>query len=105
MAGSDDLANNAALTVIARFSMLAIAALLPILGAVGLFILNRGVSSVDQVSAKIDSVQSDISRVREQAIETNGTVKIIQQMQTVQGLTISDHETRVRILEGKTAKP
>lgn len=85
---TDYLANNAALTVISRFSMLAATAALPVLG----WLLIRGVNSVDDLGHKIDVVH-------EQVIEANGNVKVVQQTQSMQGTMLLDHETRMRLLE------
>jgi hypothetical protein len=49
-------------------------------------------SSVDKISEKIDTL-------RDQALETNGSVKLIQQTQISQGRMLDDHEARLRAAE------
>ena len=82
------LVNSVALTLFARISMIVASIAIPAAG----WMLQRGVSSVDEVSRKIDTM-------KEQALDTNGTVKLIQQTQTQQTQIIADHEVRVRSLE------
>ena len=82
------VANSVALTLISRFAMIAATLALPIVG----WMVQRGVSTGDVVAEKID-------RLRDQSIETNGTVKLIQQTQAVQGASLTDHESRIRIQE------
>lgn len=85
------LVNSVALTLIARGAMiLATVVGLPVAG----FMLQRGVNTVDEVSQKIDTM-------RNQAFETNSTVKLIQQTQGMQTQIIADHEARVRTLENQ----
>lgn len=81
----EKLVNSVALTLIARIAMVIAAGALPVAG----WMLSRGISSIDEVSRKIDTM-------RDQAFETNGTVKLIQQTQTLQTKTIDDHEIRIR---------
>jgi hypothetical protein len=59
---------------------------------VAAWMMNRAVESVDRISTKVDSL-------REQSLETNGTVKLIQQSQDVQNRILADHEARMRLLE------
>jgi hypothetical protein len=54
--------------------------------------MNRALSNSDQIA-------SSIATIKEQSIETNGTVKLIQQAQEAQSRAISDHEARMRVLE------
>lgn len=82
------LVNNAILTIVARLAMIVAAGSLPIAG----WMVQRGVNTIDDVSKKIDTM-------RDQALETNGTVKLIQQTQGIQTQIIADHELRVRTLE------
>lgn len=85
------LVDNVALTIIARGAIiLATGVGLP--GA--LWMMNRAVNSVDTISAKIDTL-------RDQAIETGGTVKLIQQLQGSQQRALDDHEARLRALAAK----
>ncbi len=85
---NDKLANSSMLMVIARFSMIAATLALPIAG----WMLQRGVNAVDEVARKVDTI-------RDQTIETNGNVKLIQQTQQVQSSILTDHEGRMRLLE------
>lgn len=89
------LVNSAVLTVIARLAMVFAAGAAP----VGGWMLQRAITSVDEVARKIDAA-------RDLALETGVNVKLIQQTQQIQGAVLADHETRVRILEGRpiTAK-
>lgn len=86
----DRLVNSAILTIVARFAMVTAAGAMPVAG----WMLQRSISTVDEVSRKIDSV-------RDLAFETGLNVKLIQQTQTLQGAALADHETRVRQLEGR----
>lgn len=87
---ADLLASNNLLTVISRFAMITATAALPIVG----WLLQRGISSVDDVSKKVDTVN-------ERLIETGGNVKLIQQAQSMQGAIIVDHEARLRAQEAR----
>lgn len=95
------LANNPLLTLVARFAMILAAAALPIAG----WMIQRGVNSVDLISERIDKNSTELNRkvdaIKDQSTETGSNVKLIQQTQQVQGAVISDHETRVRLLEGR----
>ena len=83
------LVNNAIITLLSRGAILLATGIgLPAAG----FMINRGITAVDDISKKIDTVKDN-------AIEMNGTVKVIQQTQAVQSQILADHETRVRILE------
>jgi hypothetical protein len=82
------IVDSVAVKLIARAAMIAAACSLPIAG----WMINRGVSTIDEVSHKIDHVAYS-------ALETNGTVKLIQQTQGQQQQIIADHEIRVRSLE------
>lgn len=86
---SEKMARNALFAVISRSAMI-------FATAVGLpaaaWMMNRAVSSVDIVSAKVDAI-------RDQSIETGGTMKLIQQSQETQSRMLADHEARVRVLE------
>lgn len=82
-------ANSVGLTLIARGAMIfATVVGLPIAG----WMMNRAVDAVDKMVAKVDTI-------KEQSLETNGTVKLIQQTQGMQTQIIADHESRVRTLE------
>lgn len=83
------LVNSAVLTIIARLSMIVGAGALPVAG----WIATRGINTIDEVSRKIDAA-------RDLALETSLNVKMIQQTQTLQGATLADHESRMRLLEG-----
>ena len=86
---SEKLVNNSVLTLVARGMMIfATVVGLPIAG----WMINRAVASVDSIAGKVDSM-------KDQASDTNGTVKLIQQTQTIQTSIIADHETRMRLLE------
>jgi hypothetical protein len=83
------LVDNVMLTLVARIAIIAATAIgLPVAG----WMMNRAVSSVDSISEKID-------KVREQAVETNGTIKLLQQLQTADHQMLSDHEFRLRGVE------
>lgn len=84
------LVNNAALTVMSRLAMILATAALPVAG----WMVLRGINAVDDVAKKVDTI-------RDQTLETNGNVKLIQQTQTIQGATLADHESRMRTLERK----
>lgn len=84
------LVNSAILTITARFAMIIATAALPVVGWIAL----RGINTVDDVARKIDNV-------RDLALETSLNVKLIQQTQTLQGASLADHETRMRLLETK----
>lgn len=91
------LVNSVTLTLVSRGAMIfATMVGLPIAG----WMMNRAVDSVDQIKSKVDTI-------REQSLETNGNVKLIQLTQGVQTAIIADHEARVRSLEGinRTARP
>lgn len=92
MTTTKELAENATLTMVARFAMIIATAMLPIAaGGMG-WLLVRAVGSLDEVSHKADTI-------RDQVLETSSNVKLIQQQQTVQGAILADHEARVRLLE------
>lgn len=92
--GGEKLVNSAILTVVARFAMITAAAALP----VGGWMLQRSISTVDEIARKIDSVK-DLS------VETSLNVKLIQQMQQFQASAVSDHEARVRAIEARKVRP
>lgn len=94
MADIDKIANNSVFTLITRAAMIFVAFAVPAVG----WMLQRSVNTVDQISAKVDTV-------KDQSTETNSTVKLIQQTQSVQSQIIADHESRVRILERLTPPP
>lgn len=88
MTQTENLAGSAIFTVIARTAMILATAALPVVG----WLLQRSVNTVDEISRKVDTVN-------EKTVETNSTVKLIQQTQTMQGALIADHEGRIRGLE------
>lgn len=89
------LVNSVALTLIARGAMILMTGVgFPI----ALWMMGRAVESVDKISNKVDVI-------REQSIETNGNVKMIQQAQVNQTQIIADHETRMRFLENYNRRP
>lgn len=81
-------ANSVSLTIISRLGMIFASLALPIVG----WMIQRGVSTVDDVGRKVDTLSV-------QSVETNGTVKMIQQTQAIQTQIIADHEARMRLLE------
>jgi hypothetical protein len=89
---SERLVNSAVLTMVARFAMIGAAAALPIIGTALGWALQRGVNSVDEIGKKVDSI-------KDQSAETGMDVKLIKQIQQMQGASLADHEARVRILE------
>lgn len=84
------LVNSAILTIVARFAMIIATSALPVVGWIAL----RGINTVDDIGRKIDTV-------RDLSLETSLNVKLIQQTQTLQGASLADHETRMRMLETK----
>ena len=90
--GSSKLANNVTLTVLSRIASIAAMAALPVVGAVGVWMMQRGVGAVDAVSAKVDTVN-------ERILEAGSNVKLIQQTLEIQQRMLADHELRVRQLE------
>jgi len=93
----EKLVNSVALTLIARVAMVvATGLILPL----ALFLGQRGLSTVDEISRKIDSM-------REAAIEQSGEIKALRVQATAQQQIQADHEARVRILEatGRVAQP
>ena len=89
---SEKLANNAMLAVVSRFAMIAATVALPLsVGGIG-WLLNRNITAQDEISKKVDSI-------KDQSFETNTNVKLIQQILTIQGTMLADHEARVRMLE------
>ena len=82
-------ANSIALTLVSRLAMVLAAGALPIAG----WMLQRSVNTVDTMSSKIDGIQV-------QTMDTNFSIKLIQQNQESQRGLLADHEQRVRILEG-----
>lgn len=82
------VANSVTLTLVSRFAMIVATAALPVFG----WMLQRGVSSVDAMSAKIDAIQQRV-------IETGLLLKFVQQNQESEDRLLADHESRVRALE------
>lgn len=80
--------NSVAFTLVARGAMILATAALPIAG----WMIQRSVNTVDSISAKIDTIH-------DQTVDTNVSIKLIQQSQESQGRLLADHEQRVRILE------
>ena len=60
-----------------------------------LLMLQRGLSTVDEMSKKIDAMH-------DQGFETTAAIRTLQQMQEVQARTVADHEARVRQLERRS---
>lgn len=92
MTSSKELADNTALTVIARFAMIGASAMLPLVASVVGFMLLRGINTVDELNRNVDVI-------RDRVVETNSNVKLIQMQQTSQAALLADHEARVRVLE------
>jgi len=91
---SEKLVNSVVLTLIARFAIVvATAVVLP--GA--LWMIQRGVGSIDEISKKIDIM-------RDQAFETSGAIRALQQSSATQAQILSDHEQRVRVLEAQSRR-
>lgn len=88
MPDGDKLANSVILILLSRFAMIFAAGSLPIAG----WMLNRSIATVDHISLKVD-------QLRDQLIDTNSTMRLMQQTQQVQNSVINDHETRMRGLE------
>jgi hypothetical protein len=83
------LADNVALRLISRVANVFATSV----GLPGAFwMMNRAVSSVDKISEKIDTL-------RDQAVETTGSIKLIQQSQGNQARILDDHEVRLRAAE------
>jgi hypothetical protein len=86
---SEKLVNCVALTLFARLAMVAATTLiLP----VGLWMAQRGVSTIDEISKKIDLM-------KESALEQGGEIRALRMQSTAQQQILADHETRVRELE------
>jgi hypothetical protein len=58
-------------------------------------VLSFGTTTVDKISEKIDTL-------RDQAVETKRSVKLIQQTQSAQSRVLDDHEARLRRAENPT---
>jgi hypothetical protein len=87
---SEKLVDSVALTLFARVAMIvATSLLLP----VAIWMGNRGISTIDEISKKIDAMK-EVSI--EQAVEMRAQARIL-----------ADHEARVRVLEaaGRVAQP
>jgi hypothetical protein len=80
------LVNNVAFTLIARA-----------VTSIGLFMLQRGVATIDKISDMLDTM-------RDQQFETAGEIRALKATSSTQRQIIADHEARVRILE-RTAPP
>jgi hypothetical protein len=85
------LVDSVALTLIARVAIV----LATGVGLPGAFWMsNRSMSSSDAISAKIDPL-------KDQAIETNGAMKLMQQLQSNQARILDDHGARLRAAESQ----
>lgn len=94
---AEKLVNSVVFTLVARGAMIIGTGIgLPI----ALWLSSRAVDSFDRINSKVDTI-------KDQSIETNGTVKLIQQTQSEQTRLIVDHETRMRVLENlnRTLRP
>src|SRR5690242_15371540 len=94
---SEKLVNNVILTLVARGAMIvATGLILPI----AIWIGNRGVSTIDEISKKLDTM--NVGQV-EQAAE----IRALRVESTAQQKILADHEARVRLLEaaGRVAQP
>jgi len=86
---SEKLASNVLLTLVARGAMIiATGLILP----AALWIGNRGVSTIDEISKKLDTMS--VGQV-EQAAE----IRALRVESTAQQKIMADHEARVRLLE------
>src|SRR5262245_46338578 len=86
---SAKLVDNVILTLLARGAiLLATSVILP----AALWIGSRGISTVDEISKKIDSM-------KESSIEQAGELKALRTLSNAQGQILADHEARVRVLE------
>lgn len=84
----EKFANSVYFTLISRGAMIMATLALPIAG----WMIQRGVNSVDMLTAKMDMIH-------DQTLDTNASIKLIQQNQESQGRLLADHEMRVRMLE------
>lgn len=91
--GQEKIANSVTLILISRVAMILAVAALPVAG----WMIQRGISSIDDISRKIDTL-------KDQAFETSASVKLIQLTLTNQTQMIADHEARVRILENRVPR-
>jgi len=92
---SERLADSVALRLWARVAMvIATGLILP----AALWMGNRGVSTVDEISRKIDTM-------KEASIEVRGEIRALREQSDAQKQILADHEARVRELErlGRTA--
>ena len=93
----EKLANSVALTLFARVAMLiATGLILP----AALWMGNRGVSTIDEISKKIDAM-------KEASIEDRGEIRALRAESSAQQKILTDHEIRVRELEraGRISQP
>jgi hypothetical protein len=94
---SEKLVNSVALTLFARVAMLiATGLILP----AALWMGNRGVSTIDEISKKIDAM-------KEASIEDRGEIRALRAESSAQQKILTDHEIRVRELEraGRISQP
>jgi hypothetical protein len=94
---SEKLADSVALRLWARLAMLvATGLILPL----GLWMGNRGVSTIDEIAKKIDTM-------KEASIEDRGEIRALRGQVTAQQQILADHEARVREIEraGRNGQP
>ena len=97
------LFENAMLTLASRIAILLASLLLPVMGFLGTFAFNRAVSSFDELGRKVDLIREEtavkLDKFANDAAEANYNIKLAQQSQRIESLTLADHETRMRRLE------
>lgn len=91
--GQEKIANSVTLILMSRIAMIVSVGALPVAG----WMIQRGISQIDVISAKIDTL-------KDQAVETATSAKLIQQTLTIQTQMIADHEVRVRVLENRVPR-
>lgn len=89
-----DLADNAAIQLLARASMMFAAPAFAIIG----WLLVRSVQTVDMIQTRLEDVSQRVN-------ETGSNVRMMQQAQGAQTLILGDHETRMRALERLSRPP
>lgn len=93
---TDKLVQNSAFTVMARLAMIACAAILPVAGTIGLFMMQRVISAADEIGAKVDK-----GAVQMQLLQQEVKYGFDAAKSDISGLRIqlTDHEGRLRVIE------
>lgn len=94
---TDAFADTSVLASAGRYAAILSAIVLPALG----WLLRRAQAERADITAAISAIDRSLNIVRDHVIETNGSIKLIQQMQQTQAAILADHEVRMRELERK----